>query len=195
MHGQETLSTKMGVDKSAENTYPKCPKIYLSKLSAQTFRISMKKGIHSPWRITYPESFGFGLKTLVILSFIELPEPLELGLEPLDELELGLEPLDELELGLELELEPPLFLAWLTSQIEAKMTKITQILTAKRIFSWRIYLSSKIKASFVTPLVKKIVCYELVLHSRLANNHERALRCNKSVVFSRLARTVCCGVG
>jgi hypothetical protein len=82
-----------------------------------------------------PESFGFGLKTFVILSFNELPEPLELGLEPLgfgfkifvilvfNELpeppelelglepldELGLEPLDELELGLELEL--PLFLA------------------------------------------------------------------------------------
>jgi len=76
-----------------------------------------------------PESFGFGLKTFVILSFNELPEPLELGLEPLGfglkafvilvfnelpeplELELGLEPLDELELGLELELVLPLFLA------------------------------------------------------------------------------------
>ena len=87
----------------------------------------MKIGVRSPLRITYPESFGFGLKTFVILSFNELPEPLELGLEPLGfgfkifvilvfnelpeppELELGLEPLDELELGLELEL--PLFLA------------------------------------------------------------------------------------
>ena len=154
----------MGVDKSAKNTQ-NAQKLYLPELSAQTFRISMKKGIHSPWRITYPESFGFGLKTLVILSFIELPEPLELGLEPLDELELGLEPLDELELGLELELEPPLFLAWLTSQIEAKMTKITQILTAKRIFSWRIYSSFKIKANFVSPLVK--ICYVLLLHSSL----------------------------
>ena len=57
------------------------------------------------------EPLGFGFKIFVILVFIELPEPLELGLEPLDELELGLEPLDELELGLELELEPPLFLA------------------------------------------------------------------------------------
>ena len=60
------------------------------------------------------EPLGFGFKIFVILVFIELPEPLELelGLEPLDELELGLglEPLDELE-GLELELEPPLFLA------------------------------------------------------------------------------------
>jgi len=63
-----------------------------------------------------PESFGFGLKTLVILSFIELPEPLELGLDPLgfgfkifvilvfielpEPLELeGLEPMDEVELG------------------------------------------------------------------------------------------------
>jgi len=56
-----------------------------------------------------PENFGFGLKTFVILSFNELPEPLELGLEPLglgfkifvilvfnelpEPLELGLEPL------------------------------------------------------------------------------------------------------
>ena len=71
-------------------------------------------------RITYlePEGRFFGLKAFVILVLIELPE---LGLEPL-----------ELELGLGL--EPPLFLASLTSQIEAKMTKITQSLTAKRIF-------------------------------------------------------------
>ena len=91
--------------------------------------------VRSPLRITYPESFGFGLKTFVILSFNELPEPLELGLEPLgfgfkafvilvfkelpEPLELGLEPLDELELGLEpldelelgLELPPFLFFA------------------------------------------------------------------------------------
>ena len=69
-------------------------------------------------RITYlePEGRFFGLKAFVILVLIELPE---LGLEPL-----------ELELGL----EPPLFLASLTSQIEAKITKITQSLTAKRIF-------------------------------------------------------------
>ena len=38
-------SIKMGADKSAKNT-PKCPKIYLPKLSAQSqnFGISMKKG-------------------------------------------------------------------------------------------------------------------------------------------------------
>ena len=49
------------------------------------------------------EPLGFGFKIFVILVFNELPEPLELelGLEPLEELELGLEPLDELELGLE----------------------------------------------------------------------------------------------
>ena len=37
--------TKMGADKSDENT-PKCPKIYLPKLSAQAQKcgISMKKG-------------------------------------------------------------------------------------------------------------------------------------------------------
>ena len=37
--------TKMGADSSAENT-PKCPKIYLPNLSAQSqkFGISMKKG-------------------------------------------------------------------------------------------------------------------------------------------------------
>ena len=40
-----THSTKMGADKLTKDT-PKCPKIYLPKLSvqAQKFRISMKKG-------------------------------------------------------------------------------------------------------------------------------------------------------
>jgi hypothetical protein len=42
-HGQGTHSTKMGADKLFKNA---CPKIYLSKLSAQAqkFGISMKKG-------------------------------------------------------------------------------------------------------------------------------------------------------
>ena len=46
------VCTKMGADNLAENT-PKCPKIYLPKLSsqAQKFGISMKKaslGVRSP---------------------------------------------------------------------------------------------------------------------------------------------------
>ena len=38
--------TKKGADSSDENTYPKCPRIYLPNLSsqAQKFWISMKKG-------------------------------------------------------------------------------------------------------------------------------------------------------
>ena len=43
-HGHGTHCTKMGADKSAENTKPKCPKIYLPKLSTQNFGIVMKKG-------------------------------------------------------------------------------------------------------------------------------------------------------
>ena len=44
----------MGADKSFKNT-PKCPKIYLPKLSvqAQKFEISMKSGfIGRPWVVT-----------------------------------------------------------------------------------------------------------------------------------------------
>ena len=48
-----TVSTKMGADNMAINKYPKCPKIYLPKLSAQAqkFGILMIKGliVHSPW--------------------------------------------------------------------------------------------------------------------------------------------------
>ena len=41
---------KMGADESAENTLPKCPKIYLSK--PKSLGIRMKKaslGVCSPW--------------------------------------------------------------------------------------------------------------------------------------------------
>ena len=43
-HGQGTHNTKMGADK-VFGKYPKCPKLYLPKLSAQAqkFEILMKK--------------------------------------------------------------------------------------------------------------------------------------------------------